>query len=151
MRIHMPMRAVSLLGGLGAAATIALVPGTAHASTLDGLDPIRSGCAGSAITAEIAGLVSSDGGISNGVIELRYSTVCRTVWARVITGFQHGYALVHRNSGGSEFCGTALTWSQSLYAYTCYTPMLDDSNMTSYAAGADFSASGTETGQTASY
>src|SRR5262245_51670712 len=90
-------------------------PATAAATTVrpfasDGSDPSATGCASSAITAKSAyGYIGSSPQI---LVELRYSTSCRTTWARITTmnmpacrpGVDNcGYVTVHRNSDGREY------------------------------------------------
>ncbi|MFJ9908892.1 DUF2690 domain-containing protein [Streptomyces sp. NPDC101152] len=152
---------MNLAHGLGRAAAVAALTaaplalsGTARAATYDGQDPIAGGCASSAITAESAPIYRGDGA-QVGTIQLRYSTSCRTVWARILSpAFSSGVAFVYRNTGGAEGCpanGNTLTWSSTLGAYTCYTPMLNDANVTSYADGTINLHTGAVFGQTGSY
>ena len=105
----------------------------------DGQDPVASGCSKSSTTIDSRGLF-------DGEVELRYSTACRTVWARVTIGtgsVDHSYALwaeiVRPNDGSELVCnyGGPGTFSNSTNGGEtgCYTPMLDDAFMTSYATG----------------
>lgn len=121
-------------------ATLALAglfAGSASALAYDGQDPEASGCASTAITAEQADI--SYNGVTVGVVQLRYSTACRTVWSRVeayTSRWAVGTAGVIRNSPASyEGWGneTPVPWSSSDGAYTAWTPMLDDADMTSFA------------------
>jgi hypothetical protein len=77
------------------------------------------------------------------------------VWARVLSpAFSSGVAFVYRNTGGAEGCpatGNTLTWSSTLGAYTCYTPMLSDANVTSYAWGTINGWWGSSSASTGSY
>ncbi|TDU04990.1 uncharacterized protein DUF2690 [Streptomyces sp. 846.5] len=121
------------------AATLALsLPTQASAATYDGQDPAASGCSSTAVTAKSAPIYRGDGA-QVGTIQLRYSTKCRTVWARIITPYNAGIAVVHRNTdNATEACPintNTLKWSSSLGDYSCYTPMLNDANVTSYAWG----------------
>ncbi|GIH07833.1 hypothetical protein Rhe02_59000 [Rhizocola hellebori] len=122
---------------LAFAATAVLVPGTANAATYDGQDPIASGCASSVITARLANIRGYDGITIVGQIQLRYSTACRTVWGRIVAYYNdyNAHAYVNRNSDGAWYNCVNPTWSNNLAAYSCYTPMLNDANVTSYADG----------------
>ncbi|MEZ0064617.1 hypothetical protein ABIA32_000605 [Streptacidiphilus sp. MAP12-20] len=108
--------------------------GNANALAYDGADPNGSGCSADAITA--ASVPLGNGGYSvYGTMELRYSPYCRTVWARVWSDGTELFAQVHRNSDdATQSCGTP-TWSSSAGRYYCYTAMLNDANVTSYAWG----------------
>lgn len=152
------MRRARVLAGaaavtaLTAAALVGPGTGTASAATYDGQDPIASGCASNTDTVASAPIYRTDG-TQVGTMELRYSVPCGTVWARVVSYYSTGYAYVHRSSdGASERCGNALTWSSSLNAYSCYTPMLNDWNTMSYAYGANYTIAGwSQVAATASY
>lgn len=144
------MSTKSRIGALTAATGVALalsglLAGSASALAYDGQDPEASGCANTAITAEQHSLTSGSGAVV-GVVQLRYSTACRTVWGRVeaySSAWATGGVSVFRNSDGmgeSWPTGTGsptapLSWSSANGAYTAYTPMLNDANVTSYAAG----------------
>jgi hypothetical protein len=112
--------------------------GTAHAAAYDNTDPASTGCANTAETVASAAIYDSSGTAKLGYIELRYSTACQTVWARVTTygGYvpgDHGAAdaTIHRNSDGAE-----LTASFSYAGQTSvYTNQLNDAGVTSYAYG----------------
>lgn len=89
-----------------------------------------------------------------GWIELRYSSVCRTAWARVYSynGYQPSVAFsstakVHRNSDGLQYSCTFTTAGQ----HSCYTKMVNDSGVTSYAWGEIDNGLTWITGQTTSY
>ncbi|MFJ9908893.1 DUF2690 domain-containing protein [Streptomyces sp. NPDC101152] len=144
------------IGGTVVSLTAAVLVGTggsAQAATYDGQDPIASGCAASAITAEQNNIFIPSG-IAVGVIQLRYSTACRTVWARVVSTVPNGEAEVGRNppNSASQWCGGSnLQWSSTVGDYTCYTPMLNDANMTSYAYGDIETDQGGGSSSTASY
>jgi hypothetical protein len=125
--------------GIGAAVAAAgtLFAGTASAAAYDGTDPIATGCANSAITARSA--YGSYGGVNRVFVELRYSTVCATTWARITTlnvpacspGADFcGHVWVVRNSDGLEFdCRTPGG------GHSCYTRQVNDNRVTSYATG----------------
>jgi Protein of unknown function (DUF2690) len=117
----------------------------------DGKDPESTGCASTAITAEYANIFDAYAE-RIGQLQLRYSTACRTVWARVIAfGSTSGSALAERNSDGLGYTCTGLTYSQTLGAYSCYTLMLYDGGVTSFASGAISEYGDTYTARTASY
>lgn len=118
--------------------------GSASALTYDGQDPIASGCANTAITAESVPIRDSNGALL-GYDDLRYSTACRTTWGRVrdIATSQGSSLLSRLSDGHQEWCGYGpLTWSQTLNAYTCYTPMLNDANVTSISGDNIYSNTG---------
>lgn len=110
------------------------------ASIYDGQSPYYNNCASSAYTARSAYLKDPSGNVV-GIVELRYSPTCRTVWARVTDYLSNnGYipgvqgtvdAYVHRNSDGRQESCTSTQVGQT----SCYTPMLDDAGVTSYAHG----------------
>lgn len=138
MGIHISKRAVAFLTSCGAAGAIALSPGVAQAAAYDGQDPIASGCANTATTAESAAFVYHGNVV--GHIELRYSSSCRTVWARITSSTSNGIGNVWRQSDSQNFaCGGqspgSLAWSATVSAYSCYTPMLNDANVVSFAFG----------------
>jgi hypothetical protein len=138
MHMNVSRRFGVLFATCAAAGGIALVPGVAQAAAYDGQDPIASGCANTATTAESAAFVYK--GAVVGHIELRYSTACRTVWARLTSKTSNGIGNVWRQSDSLNYaCGGqspgSLAWSATLSAYSCYTPMVNDANVTSFAFG----------------
>ena len=102
----------------------------------DGVDPLESGCAATATTVDSA--VISSGGYKYALLELRYSSECRSAWARVTLtsglackpGDDHcATATIVRNSDGKSFtCGTPAGVGTS-----CYTAQLNDEGVTSHA------------------
>lgn len=128
----------SLLSALVLLATTAsalvAAPGIAQAAPYDGGNPVSSGCARSVITARQATIYAD--GTPVGVVQLRYSTSCRTVWGRTIAYYSpKGLTQVKRNSDGAYQSCVGFTWVSSLSGYSCYTPMLNDRGVTSYATG----------------
>ena len=117
-------------------ASIALavgLTGSAGAAAYDNEDPIASGCANTAITARSTAIYVNSTQV--GTIELRYSTACRTVWGRVLSTGPYGHAMLSRTSDWEwNDCGN-LSWNSSLGKYTCYTAMLNDAGVESYARG----------------
>lgn len=119
-------------------ALTALGTGTAQAAAYDNTDPASTGCANTAQTVASAAIYDSSGTTELGYIELRYSTACQTIWARVTTfnGYVPGDrgaadATIHRNSDAAE-----LTASFSYAGQTSvYTNQLNDSGVTSFAIG----------------
>jgi hypothetical protein len=109
----------------------------ASAATYDGQDPDASGCSATAKTVASATLKDGNGAVV-GSVELRYSTSCRTVWARVNGPFNKtpratipgAYGWVVRNSDGKTLAVTHSSGSQ-----TQWTNMLNDAGATSYARG----------------
>ncbi|MGQ4486477.1 YjfA family protein [Streptomyces sp. 372A] len=107
--------------------------GTASASGYDWSDPVDSGCASDAYTASSSSLLDNDERI--GVIELRYSPSCRTVWARVYSQNDELWAQVKRkHDSATAFCDWT-RWSAERGQYYCYTAMLNDAGYLSYAEG----------------
>jgi Protein of unknown function (DUF2690) len=56
----------------------------AHAAPYDGTSPTQTGCSNSVVNAGAANVRRSDNSIL-GFAELRYSSVCKTTWARFTT------------------------------------------------------------------
>jgi hypothetical protein len=151
MLTRKPLRSALVLLATNASALVA-TPGIAQAATYDGRDPISSGCARSAITARQASIYA--GSTRVGVAQLRHSTSCRTVWGRTIAYYSpKGLTQVKRNSDGAYQSCVDFTWTSSLGGYSCYTPMLNDRGVTSYATGWAWTANETNVGsaRTASY
>ena len=81
-------------------------------------------------------LIPGPNGTNSGYIDLMYSVYCHSAWAhvhgtRVVTNqtwVPHGY--IHRNYDGKQYECTTPEGAQD-----CYTPMVYDLNMTSYAKG----------------
>ncbi|GAA1755132.1 DUF2690 domain-containing protein [Luedemannella helvata] len=124
-------------------ALVGLTPGTAFAASgfgYDGLWADQTICGNDGRTVMSAPVTTQTQlGTVYGKIELRYSKVCRTVWARVTTPVLpiQQWAAVSRNSEehpGYQECDGRL-WSDSLNSFYCFTAMLYDGGMTSFAAG----------------
>ena len=142
-----------LLGA--AAAGLTLVAGgfvgasPASAATYDGQTAgVGNSCDASATTVKRADISTL------GWVELRYSSTCRTTWARVYSynGYQPSIAygasaLIHRNSDGKQY---SCSFSYAGQTY-CFTPMVNDSGVTSYAWGEIDSGVQWYHAQTASY
>jgi len=127
---------VPLVAVIAAVVVAVVTPGTAQAATYDGADPIATGCANTAITAK-ASNIYNEGVTVIGQIQLRYSTACRTVWARILaydTPYQATGGVTRDTDLYTFYCHNP-TWSSSLGAYSCFTKMLNDRNVTSYAYG----------------
>lgn len=142
---------VTLLSGSAAhASTRVTTPppkpaATAHAvapaaSTYDGKDPNKTGCAKGSYTKWSHRVFRGTTVVGN--IELRYSPHCRTVWSRVTSSdaictdggggpINCTYAEIDRNSDGKY----EQQWCSGDY---CFSPMLNDSGVTSYASGAAY-------------
>jgi hypothetical protein len=134
-----------------AAGVAFLVPATASAAPAvgcsgygcDGTDPSGTGCAATAITAETKNAYESNGsGYEIGYVQLRYSTACRTVWARIVVFYTNpqefeGQGSAFRNSDHqNENCyATSADYSSSMDGYTCYTPQEYDGGVTSAGYG----------------
>jgi uncharacterized protein DUF2690 len=139
--------------GLALASPAAAAAATVHPAVADGSNPESTGCANTAITARSSyGYIGSSAQI---LVELRYSTACRTTWARITTlnmpacqpGVDNcGDATVHRNSDGREipcFIGGG--------SHSCFTAQLNDAGVTSYAYGEADNGALTATASTGSY
>ena len=153
---------ISRIGLLAATLGLGLIAsaGSASATTsYTGLDPIATGCATGAVTMESATVHGLDGA-TVGTVELRYNTSCHAGWARLTLtgplqvcnghapawGCDTASALIHRNSDGTEE-GCSVTPGQT----SCWTNMVDDLNVTSYAKGSFYSIDKTYTATTPSY
>ncbi|HEX8002234.1 MAG TPA: DUF2690 domain-containing protein [Mycobacteriales bacterium] len=151
--MHRPSLRAAVLA-LGAAAMMNAVVTPAEALTYDGTDP-AAGCSSTAITARQAGLNNSMGNF--GLIDLRYSTGCRTAWARLTSTYGVactpgddgcGSAYVHRNSTtypAHYSCPTPAGGK------SCYTKQVNDAGFTSYAHGEVDTGPLTASGTTSSY
>jgi len=131
-----------------------LVPATASAATTsaavscsgygcDGTDPSATGCAATAVTVETEDAYEANGsGYETGYVQLRYSTACRTVWARLVVFYAaagdpgyEGIGTAFRNSDHlSENCfAYSDDYSSSIGGYTCYSLQEYDGGVTSAA------------------
>jgi Protein of unknown function (DUF2690) len=137
-------RSMLAMSAVAAVSLAILAPATAASAApavtcsghgCDFTDPETTGCANTAITAESANIYVS--GVKVGWIQLRYSTACRTVWARVVSPkYTNGGADVVPNTGGSSaLCGPPLKYSSTAGGYSCYTAQIYDGGITSYAEG----------------
>lgn len=117
------------------------VPTTAHAATWDGQNPELTKCSQ---TAEIVKTKTAHSGKVE--LSLMYSTGCRTVWVEVCGSFPYGdgdllSGYVKRNSDGKKY--NLGSWPDQKWGYiadrgltTCrWSPMLNDANVSSFAAG----------------
>ena len=109
--------------------SVLMMANAVDASRLDGTDPMRRGCARDARTVASDTLApKGKDRPSFGIIELRYSRRCGTVWARVTSTLRArcvrgddacASAFIRRNSDGREFSCTAPNGGKS-----CYTRQL---------------------------
>ena len=120
----------SALALASAGAIVALLPITAAGAAThpyDRTNPETTGCANSAYTVGSVNLKNTAGTVI-GLLELRYSTVCGTNWARVdsYVGNQYLYAFAHRPGDGATTKGadgdpgpwyTTVAYSDQLYGY----------------------------------
>jgi Protein of unknown function (DUF2690) len=140
MKLHMTLPRMGAVAAVVVSTIVGIAPSASAADLpYDGQWPDQSGCASTGITAASKSIYDMEG-VKVGLIELRYSTSCRTAWARIrsfITdyGGQGESAYVHRNSDGKTFGCTSNVYSSALGAYSCYTPMVYDGGVTSYAQG----------------
>ncbi|MER6064674.1 DUF2690 domain-containing protein [Streptomyces sp. NPDC001792] len=147
-------RAGVVAGGLGLAMVAAT--GVSNAYTYDGSDPSSTGCSSGATTVESATVRNSNA--TFGTIELRYSLACHTAWARLTlnytqyecgnaaAGYDCPHAYVVRNNDGRTYSCTIYQGQSS-----CYTPMVYDKGLTSFAKANIDSAAGTADVRTAAY
>ncbi len=151
MSTRRSLRAALVLLATTASALLTM-PGPAQAAGYDGKDPVSSGCSRTVVTARQTTIYA--GSTQVGVVQLRYSTSCRTVWGRTIAYHSpKGLTQVKRNSDGSYQSCLGFGWVSSLGAYSCYTPMLNDRGVTSYATGWAWTSGETNVGsaRTGSY
>ena len=137
---------------LFAAGLTAVTGGTAHAATYDGLVPQNTSCWND------RHLVASDylyaGTFNSGaIIDLYYSRSCATTWARIQNGTvaepdtdTGGMAQIIRNSDGRTY-----TCHVTDSSGTCWTRMVNDANVTSYAFGAEDGGAFYATNRTLNY
>lgn len=134
------MAGAGLLAGTPAHAAANACSGSA----CDGKDPATY-CQGDARTEESVRL-------GQALLELRYSPGCRAAWARISNA---GYvpqdnftpfATIHRNSDGREYSCSVPRGETS-----CYSRMVNDRNVTSYAKGMWDSGARIYEDRTASY
>lgn len=128
------VRAAAMIVALAAGGLVVNTQ-SAVAAPYDGTDPAATGCASTARTIDARNL---NGG--NARIELRYSSGCRTAWARItlqngmrcVPGADRcGLAQIVRNSDGQRYgCSTPAGTNTS-----CYTRQVNDSGVTSFAEG----------------
>ncbi|MCX4760293.1 YjfA family protein [Streptomyces sp. NBC_01275] len=139
---------VLMMAGAGtavAAPASAAPTASCYGSTCEGKDPSVY-CADDA-TSPVGGIW-----LGQAYVELRYSPSCRAAWARISHASYNTldqftpYATVRRNSDGREYtCAVATTGTG------CYTKMVNDINVTSYAKGMWDSGARTYEGRTSSY
>lgn len=153
------MRVALFVAGIVAALTVVLGPPTATATAAPA-DPVTiMACSGSACDGkDPAVYCQSDADtvqsirLGQALLELRYSLSCRAAWAKISNADWEPYsqfasfAVIHRNSDGREYRCTVPSTGTS-----CYTPMVNDRNVTSYAYGEWDSGAFVYSGRTASY
>lgn len=91
----------------------------------DGTDPHTTGCDASASTVASANLVRSTDNVVVGTVELRWSSVCKTNWARVNRTdkdtVDQTYGKVENTAGTTQQTGWATgtgVWSPQIYSPT---------------------------------
>jgi len=109
--------------------------GTAHALAYDHTDPIATGCANDAKTVKTATFNSPQ---IDGLVELRYSPTCRTIWGRITlnspapSSSPYVYmAGVERDSGPYAYDKCRVAAGNT----SCYTPQLNDAGYVGHAEG----------------
>lgn len=108
---------------------------SAFAAAYDGQDPNSSGCAKDARTVRSHAIYPNDNG-DKVLLELRYSPSCRTAWARIALIPDPAIheilrASVVRNSDGKRYSCQV----DPFRGNSCYTKMVNDAGVTSYAYG----------------
>jgi len=111
---------------------------------LDGLDPMESGCAADAITVAEKDIYRNDDNTRIGKVELRYSRVCGTNWARVERydgdTVDETVASIIRETDGKEYdahkTGETRAWSPMVFGQRLCTHALGlvDESFTSGSA-----------------
>lgn len=142
--ISMSALAAFLVPSAASATTDAAATVRCSGSSCNNTDPASTGCSATATTVKEVEAYEADGsGIAVGYIDLRYSTACRTTWARFVAFYPSedgeidgAVSLVRNSDGRSESCQAYNTsFSSTLDGYTCYTDQLYDGGVTSYASG----------------
>lgn len=143
--------AISTVSLFAATSALALsTAGTANAATYDYQWPDTSGCQNTAITVKTTSTPTA-------LLELRYSTACRTVWARLTVYanalIKDPQSWVVRNSDGASTGGAVkvTTPTPPDGSITVFSRMLNDANVTSYAAADWTTVEGHHTAHTGSY
>ncbi|MDX3588907.1 YjfA family protein [Streptomyces europaeiscabiei] len=142
-----------------AAASVLMMAGAGTAVAAPAHAAPAAGCYGASCEGKDPDVYCADdarspvGGVRIGqaYVELRYSPSCRAAWARISdASYGNGqftpFVTVHRNSDGREY-----TCAVQRGATGCYTRMVNDVNVTSYAKGEWDSGARTYTGRTSSY
>ena len=153
-RLRHAVRAGVVLATVGL--SLIAATGGAQAYTYDGQDPSSTGCSSDATTVASASITS--GGYHVGVIEMRYSVNCHTGWARLTLdqaqgpcgNASAGYAcpagIITRNNDGRQYyCYIYQGQTQ------CYTDMVYDKGLTSFAAASLDTVSGAVYVRTVAY
>lgn len=125
--------AVSMAAGvLNVAAATSAFAATCSGYGCDGQNPYGAGCFTGSFVVDDEPLVNGFGQ-SAGRVRLHYSPACRTTWGSIYDapapdGTGQGSAEIHRNSDGRQYT-CEIPANQS----SCYTAMVYDGNVTSYA------------------
>jgi hypothetical protein len=142
---------VAAVAGAVAVAGVLMTAQTAYAAPYDGTYATDTGCDR---TARTVSSVALNGG--NAIVELRYSSGCRTAWARITlrNGMtcnpgddRCGFARITRNSDG-------LNYQRSTPAGTnvsTFTRQVNDAGVTSFAYGCFDNGARSYCDRTASY
>ena len=141
--------AISTVSLLVATSALALfTPGPANAATYDNQWPDETGCSNTAVTIYTVSQATAK-------LELRYSTACRTVWARLTVYpnalIKDPQCWVVRNSDGKNDGGIVKISSSGDGSIVAFSEMLNDAGVTSYAAADWTTSEGHHTARTASY
>jgi hypothetical protein len=123
----------TLISVCAALISLGLTPVQASAAAYDGTDPTSTGCGNTAVTEKQVNV-----GPYGAYVQLRYSTACRTTWAKLFNGnagspgdCAASYAIIHRNSDGREY---KAVWGSG-DSGSIHTLQLNDAGVTSYAIG----------------
>jgi Protein of unknown function (DUF2690) len=147
-----PALAAAMLIGTTEAPALAA---TCSGSGCNGKDPAATGCASTASTVATDTFVSTSAYKAR--VDLRYSSGCRTTWARIVftassaTSWANPYSDIIPDGAGTTYNCTGVTYSSTLGGYSCYTPMHYDAGNTSHALGGVYFNGTLHLGYTNSY
>ena len=140
--------ALSTTSDTAKAATTANAATTAIAATYDNQWPDETSCGRTAVTVKTTSTAT-------GLLELRYSTACRTVWARLSVYpdafIEDPQCWVVRNSDGRTTAGIVKMYNDDTGSTVAFSEMLNDAGVTSHASADWTTSEGHHTASTASY
>ncbi|MEU6404661.1 DUF2690 domain-containing protein [Streptomyces sp. NPDC046985] len=150
-RIGHAGRSALIVAAISVAAPIVASP-TVHAATYDGQKASSTSCWNDRRIVSSTHLYAGSYQ-DQSIIDLYYSPSCRTAWGRIEHGSiaspgdnNGGVAEVTRNSDRRTYSCRVVDSSGS-----CYTAMVNDANVTSYAYGEEDTGAYIASGRTANY